>query len=210
MTDTAPLWQGLTLGLAMIVPIGAQNAFVLNQGIRRHHHMLVASVCIFCDVLLITLGVFGAGALMSSQPLLLSAITLAGIAFLATYGCMALRSAWRAQAAGERREGHHLGGRGAVLLATLAVTLLNPHVYLDTLVILGSIGSQMGGNERPLFALGCLLASFIWFNTLSLGAARFAPVLSQPRVKQGIDLLVGGIMLTLAVQLCLQLLARWQ
>ncbi|MDO2947058.1 LysE/ArgO family amino acid transporter [Aeromonas simiae] len=205
MFVTSPLWQGLTLGLAMIVPIGAQNAFVLNQGIRRHHHLMVATVCICCDVFLISLGVFGTGALMSSQPLLLTLITGAGILFLTTYGAMALRSAMRPAATDEARKAAHLGGRGAVLLGTLAVTLLNPHVYLDTMVILGSIGSQLATHERLWFAVGCLLASFIWFNALSLGAARFAPVLSQPKVKRGIDLLVGGIMLALATQLTWQL-----
>lgn len=206
MKELIPLWQGLTLGLAMIVPIGAQNAFVLNQGIRRHHHLMVAAICIVCDVFLITLGVFGAGAVMSSQPLLLGLITAAGILFLATYGSLALRSALRPTGASGEGDGVRLVGRMAVLLATLAVTLLNPHVYLDTLVILGSLGSQLAGDERPWFALGCLLASLLWFSTLSLGAARFAPVLSHPRVKQGIDLLVGFIMLTLAGQLSLQLL----
>lgn len=205
MLHLTPLWQGVTLGLAMIAPIGAQNAFVINQGIRRRHHLMVAAICTLCDLMLISLGVFGTGALISQQPLLLMLVTAAGILFLTVYGALALRSAWRIGPHDAPAQTGIPGGRGPVLLATLAVTLLNPHVYLDTMVILGAIGNQMSQDQRPWFAIGCLIASLIWFNTLSLGAARLGPLLSQPRVRQIIDLLIGLTMLALAARLATQL-----
>lgn len=210
------LVQGITLGLAMIVPIGAQNAFVLNQGIHRQHHLMVALICILCDIALIAFGVFGSGVVIKQWPWLLQFVTAGGILFLAVYGSLSLRSAWQSRGesacaeieptVNDVRPRHHVG-RWAVIGATLAVTLLNPHVYLDTVVILGSIGNQLLGHERWWFALGCLLASCMWFTGLSLGAARFSPVLRKPKIKQSIDFMVGVIMWLLAGQLSVQLLA---
>ena len=207
------LVQGITLGLAMIVPIGAQNAFVLNQGIHRQHHLMVALICILCDIALISFGVFGSGLVIDQWPWLLQLITGGGILFLAVYGSLSLRSAWQSGAVSESaelehsltdvRSRHHVG-RWTVVGATLAVTLLNPHVYLDTVVILGSVGNQLLGHERGWFALGCLLASCMWFMGLSLGAARFSPVLRKPKIKRAIDFMVGVIMWVLAGQLGVQ------
>lgn len=205
---TTPLWQGLTLSLAMIVPIGAQNAFVLEQGIRRHHHLMVAAICVACDIALVSLGVFGAGAALGQSPALLSVVTAAGCLFLAAYGLFPLKNAWRpAPADAPGAGGAARRGRFAVALATLAVTLLNPHVYLDTLVILGAIGGQLAAHERPWFALGSALAALCWFSGLSLGAARYAATLSRPRVKRAVDAAVGSLMLILAGQLARTL---WQ
>lgn len=208
--------QGVTLGFAMIVPIGAQNAFVLNQGIHRQYHLMVALICILCDIALISFGIFGSGLVIGQWPWLLYLMTIGGILFLAVYGALALRSALRRghttedepQVVSEVTSANFVG-RLAVVGSTLAVTLLNPHVYLDTVVILGSIGNQLLGYERLLFALGCLLASSFWFTGLSLGAARFAPVLRQIKVKRSIDFIVGIIMWLLAGQLGFQLFTQW-
>ena len=192
--------QGLLLGGSMIIPIGAQNAFILNQGIKRNHHLMTASICILCDCVLISTGVFGTGRLLALNPSLLTLITWGGIAFLSTYGSMSLRSAWRNQYGRAERDGTHKS-RKMVIAATLAVTLLNPHVYLDTVVVRGSVGNQFSGDSRLAFVVGTILASVLWFYGLALSAAKFAYWLNQPKVQRVIDILVGLIMLIIASSL---------
>ena len=185
----------------MIIPIGAQNAYVLNQGIKRNHHLTTATVCSLCDVLFISLGIFGGGALLSSNETLLLAVTLGGIAFLTIYGTMSLKSAFASPGSAEQQQESMARGRRAVILGALAVTVLNPHLYLDTVVILGSIGGQFEGYDRIAFATGTIMASFVWFYSLSIGAAKLGPTLSKPRVKRGIDLAVAAMMLIIASHL---------
>ncbi|MDP2575633.1 LysE/ArgO family amino acid transporter [Vibrio penaeicida] len=193
------LLQGFGLGATMIIPIGAQNAYVLNQGIKRNHHLTTATICSLLDVFFISLGIFGGGAILSQNELLLTSVTLGGIAFLTIYGLMSLRSAF---APAEQRESNAqitARGKRAVVLGALAVTVLNPHLYLDTVVILGSIGGQYEGQDRIAFAVGTVLASFAWFYSLSLGAAKLGPTLSRPKVKKGIDIGVAVMMFTIAI-----------
>lgn len=195
------MWQsysnGLLLSIGLIMAIGAQNAFVLSQSLRREHHIAVAFLCIVCDSLLITAGVFGLASLLAQNPLLLAITRWGGIAFLLWYGTQALRRAYRPQALqanqGESRT------LFAVLMAALAVTLLNPHVYLDTVLLIGSLGAQ-----QPIpgaYALGAASASFIWFSTLALGAAWLAPWLSRPFTWRLIDIGVAVMMFAVAAQL---------
>ena len=188
-----PLFQGLALGLSMIVPIGAQNAFVLNQGIKRNHHLTTASLCMLCDFSLIVLGIYGSGALISQSERLLIVVTWGGILFLALYGFLSFRAVFKAQSQQQTTQQRPLLLK-SVVLTTLAVTLLNPHVYLDTVVILGGVGSQFVAVDRLLFTLGCMLASLVWFYALALTAAKLAPVLSKKSTKQIIDFLVGCVM----------------
>ncbi len=196
------LFQGFSFGAATIIPIGAQNAYVLNQGIKRNHHLTTATLCSFLDVFYISLGIFGGGALLASNEVLLTSVTVGGIVFLCYYGLMSFKSAWAADSQDEGASSTSSNrGRKAVILGTLAVTVLNPHLYLDTIVILGSIGGQFEGNERLSFAIGTIMASFVWFYSLSLGAAKLAPVLSQPKVKRGIDAVVGSVMFIIAATL---------
>lgn len=194
--------QGFTIGLAMIIPIGAQNAFVLSRGIHRNHHLLTATLCSFCDLTLIAIGVFGGANVLAANPLGMALLTWGGVLFLGWFGGRSLLSAWRGKGEGLADSAQQMGAT-SVLAMTLGVTLLNPHVYLDTLMLLGSIGSQVSESLRPAFAAGAMLASLVWFYSLALGAAALAPWLARSRVQQGIDLLVGIIMLSLAVQLAI-------
>ncbi len=198
----ATILQGFTIGLAMIIPIGAQNAFVLSRGIHRNHHLLTATLCSFCDLTLIAIGVFGGANVLAANPFGMALLTWGGVLFLGWFGGRSLLSAWRGKGEGLAESAQQMGAK-SVLAMTLGVTLLNPHVYLDTLMLLGSLGSQVSESLRPAFAAGAMLASLVWFYSLALGAAALAPWLARSRVQQGIDLLVGIIMLSLAVQLAI-------
>lgn len=197
--------QGFGLGASMIIRIGAQNAFVLNQGIKRQHHLTTATICSLLDTLFISLGIFGGGALLAKNELLLTSVTIGGVAFLTIYGAISLRNAFRHAELSDPMSGTSLRGRSAVIAGALAVTVLNPHLYLDTVVILGSIGGQYSGDDRIAFALGTILASFFWFYALSIGAAKLAPTLSQPKVRKGIDIVVALIMFLIAAMLLSEL-----
>lgn len=199
--NLAILLQGMGLGASLIVPIGAQNAYVLNQGIKKQHHLTIAAVCSILDVIFISIGVFGGGHLISSRPLLLDILTIGGVAFLSFYAFLSLRSALRPSETSESNNTQLAKGRTAAIGGALAVTLFNPHLYLDTIVILGSIGGQFSETDRLSFAVGSISASFIWFYGLSMAAARFSPILSQVRVRQCIDMIVGIFMLFIAAQL---------
>lgn len=198
------MWQsyfnGLGLGAGLIMAIGAQNLFVLAQGLRREHPLAAATVCILCDCLLICAGVFGLARLIATQPLLLELARWGGALFLIGYACRALHRAWRPDSLAQGA-GQPLRSRRTVLLTALAVTLLNPHVYLDTVVLLGSLGSAQA---MPVaFAAGAMCASLLWFLTLSLGASRLAPWLARPGIWRGIDVLVALMLLAIAIQLIL-------
>lgn len=199
--------QGLGLSLTMIIPIGAQNAYVINQGISREHHMTTASICFLCDIILISSGIFGGGALLASYPVLLNTITLAGIAFLSMYAWQFIQSA-RQPAENDVSTPTMSRGRRAVIIGALAVTLLNPHVYLDTVVVLGAIGGQFAFDERVAFTVGALLGSCLWFYGLSAGAARLSPWLSTPSIRRLLDILMASMMLFVAIKLALGLYTR--
>lgn len=157
------------------------------------------------DALFISLGSFGGGALISSNEALLTGVTFGGILFLLLYGALSLSSALRPASTEEASAQTLARGRRAVILGALAVTVLNPHMYLDTVVLLGSIGGQFEGHDRIAFALGTILASFVWFNIISIGAAKLGPTLSKPNVKRGIDLAVAAMMFSIASHLAQQL-----
>ena len=208
---------GLGLGLSLIVAIGAQNVFVLRQGIRREHVLLVVVICALSDALLIVAGVAGLGAVISAAPWLVVVARLAGGLFLFAYGLLAARRAWRG--------GEHLradGGESAasdtgaaapgstdtltrtratpVVLTVLALTWLNPHVYLDTVLMLGSIAATHGA-ERWLFAAGAIAASVLWFTALGFGARFVGRWLRTERSWRILDALIAAVMITLAVSL---------
>ncbi|KOY46351.1 amino acid transporter [Vibrio parahaemolyticus] len=203
------LLQGFGLGASMIIPIGAQNAYVLNQGIKRNHHLTTATICSILDMIFISLGIFGGGAILSQNEILLTSVTLGGIAFLSFYGLLSLKSAFKSDSDSESKGEVVARGRRTVILGALAVTVLNPHLYLDTVVILGSIGGQFEGHDRIAFALGTMMASFVWFYTLSIGAAKLGPTLSKPRVKKGIDIAVAVMMFTIAYVLASELIEKY-
>lgn len=193
--------QGLALSLGLIVAIGAQNAFVLRQGLRRQH---VASVVLFCalaDLALIAAGVFGMAQALALRPGLAQGLAAVGAGFLLLYGLRALRRATRGQALVADAAAGAVPGRAAVLAQAAAFTLLNPHVYLDTVLLVGSIGAQQPAPLQPAFVAGASAASLAWFSALGLGARWLAPWFARPRAWQWLDGLIGLTMLTLAAVL---------
>ena len=192
--------QGLVLSFGLIVAIGAQNAFVLRQGLRREH---VGSVVLFCaaaDAVLITAGVFGMAQALADRPQLAQALALAGALFLAWYGWTALL---RLRRAAHLHPGDASDGlqRGAAVAQAAAFTLLNPHVYLDTVLLMGSIGAQQPGALQGWFVAGASAASMAWFTLLGFGARWLAPWFSRPRAWQVLDGLIGMTMWLLSALL---------
>ncbi|RLM28213.1 arginine transporter [Brenneria alni] len=192
--------QGFILGAAMILPLGPQNAFVMNQGIRRQYHLMIALLCSLSDVALICAGIFGGSAVLSQSPLLMGLVTWSGVAFLLWYGWGAFKTAFSKDLALMGAEVMQQS-RWRIIVTMLAVTWLNPHVYLDTFVVLGSLGSQFADRARGWFALGTITASFLWFFSLALLAAWLAPWLNTPRAQRVINLFVGVVMWAIALQL---------
>jgi len=196
---------GFALSSTLIMAIGAQNSFVLRQGLRREHVVAIVAFCALADLALISAGVAGLAAVLGSAPILTMALTIAGTLFLLWYGLRALRRAFQPQslrAAGSAR----VSLRGAVAQAA-AFTFLNPHVYLDTVLLMGSIGARQPADSRLWFVGGAALASGAWFTTLGFGARLLAPVFSRPRAWQVLDVLVGATMLALAAGLVHQTLS---
>lgn len=196
-------FQGFLLSAAMILPIGAQNAFILQQGSKKQYHLMSASLCALSDVILISGGVFGGSALLSQSEYLLLLITWGGVAFLLWYGWNAFKTAFTKEVALSQHE-NQVKSRWRVIVTLVAVTWLNPHVYLDTFVVLGSIGGQLTAELRPWFTFGALFASISWFFALSLLAAWFSPILSQVTAQRIINLFVGCVMWFIALQLAAQ------
>ncbi len=190
---------GFALGLSLILPIGAQNAFVLRQGLKGQHVFAVAFTCAASDAVLITLGVFGFASLMNSFPSLTDIMRYGGAAFLFAYGIKSLIAAFRVS------EGlNPMDDKTASLMATLAtclaMTWLNPHVYLDTIVLLGSIAAQYG-EQIQMFWAGAIIASIVFFFSLGYGASWLRPLFVKPAAWRILDGAIAIIMFTIAVQL---------
>ena len=192
--------QGFTLGAALILPLGPQNTLVLNQGILRQHALTAATFCTLSDMLLIGAGVFGGSTLLQHSPLALQLISWAGVLFLLWYGWGRLKQLFVSTetvspAIPASRQ------RLRLVVTLMAVTWLNPHVYLDTFVVLGSLGSQVPGAQRLWFACGAMSASLLWFYALALLSGVLSPWLQRPLARQGINLLVAIMMFWLAIHL---------
>ena len=196
------MWQsylnGLLVAFGLIMAIGTQNAFVLAQSLRREHHLPVAAFCVVCDALLVAAGVFGLATLLAQNPVLLGIARWGGAVFLLWYGTQALRRAF-SKSSLEQSADQTARSLKAVMLSALAVTLLNPHVYLDTVLLIGSLGAQQ--SVPGAYVIGAASASLLWFFTLALGAAWLAPWLARPGTWRLLDLLVAVMMYTVAVQL---------
>lgn len=192
--------QGFVIGAGLIIPIGAQNSYVLSQSIKRNHHLVAATICILCDFLLMALGVYGGEALINSHSMLAQVITCGGIVFLTVYGAIFFKNFYVANK-DEMTKEVKPSTRKAVVFTTLAVTLLNPHVYLDTVVIIGSISGQFDADEKAMFLVGIMLASLVWFYSLSFAAAKMSPLLAKDKVQRGINLVVALIMWVIAISL---------
>lgn len=193
--------SGLGLGLSLIVAIGAQNAFVLRQGLAGRHVLVVVAVCALSDATLIVAGVYGAGEALARAPWLVVAMRLAGASFLLGYGLLAARRALR-PAALDPGQAVASTGTAATVLTCLALTWLNPHVYLDTVVLLGSIASTYD-DRRWWFAAGAVLGSIAWFTALGYGARLLRPAFARPRAWRVLDALIAVVMLVLAGSLLL-------
>ena len=222
------LLAGLGLGFSLIIAIGAQNLFVLRQGLRRDHVVLVAAICAFSDAALIALGVSGVGLVLGAVPWLIDVVRWAGAAFLVGYGLLAARRAWRPSGHALETEGAGAatsapatrptapGGtaRGSiptavrvtralpVALTCLALTWLNPHVYLDTVFLLGTVANTHG-DTRWVFAAGAMAASIIWFFALALGARYLGRWLGTPRAWRILDAVIAVVMIGIGVSLVL-------
>ena len=191
--------SGFSLGLSLILAIGAQNAFVLRAGLRRDNLFIICLICTLSDALLITIGVFGFDILLESLPSLDLAVRLGGTTFLFFYGAWHFRSAWTGGAvllaAGRSTS------RLASVLTCLALTWLNPHVYLDTVILLGAIAAQH--SDRLAFALGAITASSLFFHALGYGAHLLTPLFARPRSWQVFDVAIGVLMWVIALRLIL-------
>ncbi|MBT9371757.1 LysE/ArgO family amino acid transporter [Rhizobium sp. CSW-27] len=190
---------GFSTGLSLILAIGAQNAFVLRQGLLRQHVLAVCLACAVSDALLITLGVTSFRQIAALLPWLDPAMRMGGAAFLLVYGARSLWSAWHSTAA-LRADGAASGGLWPTLATCLALTWLNPHVYLDTVVLLGTISTRFAGEEAA-FAAGATLASFIFFLALGFGAGRLRPVFQKPASWRVLETVIGLVMWLIALKL---------
>ncbi|NYJ76197.1 LysE/ArgO family amino acid transporter [Allobranchiibius huperziae] len=190
-------FTGFATGLSLIVAIGAQNAYVLRQGLARDHVAVVVAICALSDAVLIAAGVGGVGALVASHPTVLTLLKFAGAAYLLWFGVRSLLAARHPSGLGPVV----LSGARSVVATTLALTFLNPHVYLDTVLMLGNIANQQGSQGRWWFASGAALASVVWFCSIGYGAAASARWLVRPRTWQVLDVLIGITMIVIAVVL---------
>jgi L-lysine exporter family protein LysE/ArgO len=190
---------GLLAGLTLIVAIGAQNAYVLRQGLRREHVGAVVAVCALSDAVLIIAGVAGIGVLVERAPTALVVVRWLGVAFLTAYGLMSL---WRARnAEGLQAASTVRSSRRGVIARAAALTWLNPHVYLDTVLLLGGIAATHGPQGRWWFGAGACVASVVWFVGLGYGARRAHRLLSSARAWQVLEVLIGLTMLAIAFHL---------
>jgi len=190
---------GFALGFSLILAIGAQNAFVLRQGLRREHVLAVVLVCAVSDAVLVAAGVSGFGMLAALLPGLERVMRYGGAAFLLVYGARSFRAAWRGGAVLEAGQG--AGSLRRAVLTCLALTWLNPHVYLDTVVLLGSISAQY--EDRLAFGIGAVCASFVFFFALGYGARLLAPFFRRPVSWRVLDVGVGAVMWAIAASLLL-------
>ncbi len=194
---------GFGLGASLIIAIGAQNAFILRQGILRQHVFILCLICAIADSLLIAVGVAGVGAIMQSSPSLLFSIRIGGAIFLLWYAWVAFRRALKPNVMNEAGQGE--GSLRVALLTCLAFTFLNPHVYVDTVLLVGA-SAPHEGEARLAYGAGAMLASFIWFFALGYGARLLEPVFKNPKAWQVLDTMIGIVMLLIAFGLVYPLL----
>ena len=195
----ASFLSGFLLGGSLIVAIGAQNAFILRQGLLRRHVFVLCLICALSDALLIAAGVAGLGTLIAQSPMLIGVVTIGGALFLFSYAFLAFRRAMRPETLRAAREGE--GSLKAAVAACLAFTFLNPHVYLDTVLLIGSISATHQGVARAAFAFGAAAASFVWFFGLGYGARLLQPFFARPAAWRVLDIAIGVVMAAIGLTL---------
>lgn len=189
---------GFLAGLSLIIAIGAQNAFVIRQGLTKKHVLLVVAICALSDAVLIFLGIGGLGAIIQGLPWLLEVIRWFGVLYLAWFGIKSLRSAFKIQSLDA--SGVQSGMASKVVLTVLGFTWLNPHVYLDTVILLGSIGNQFG-DGKWIFATGASVASVLWFSAIGFGAKAASGVMRKPSFWKVLDMVIAVVMFGIAIML---------
>jgi len=197
------LFQGLGLGSGLIIAIGAQNAFVLRQGLKHEHHFIIATVCFLVDTVLIVLGGVGMGTLIASTPELATGSAIFGAAFLFVYGLLALRRAW-GKGVPETQEDKNASTRMSLkvaILTTLGFSLLNPQVYLDTLVLLGGVSGQYPWPDRTWFLAGAIVGSLLWFYSLAFAATKLTALFHSSRAWRILDSGICMVMWAIAFSL---------
>lgn len=194
------LISGFLSGLSLIVAIGAQNAFVIKQGLRREYVLLIVLICSISDALLIFLGSAGLGQIIQSIPELLEVVRWFGVVYLLWFGIKSVKSAFTNQSL--NASDGQLSSKKMVITTMLALTFLNPHVYLDTVILLGSIANQFE-NQRFLFSTGAALGSFVWFFSIGYGAKAASRFMSKPIFWKVLDLIIAVIMFSIAIFLAL-------
>ena len=190
-------FEGALISLSLIVAIGAQNAFVIRQGLSDRHVFLVCTICAFSDATLISLGVFGFGEIISNSDNLSEIIRWFAISFLIIYSIIRFKAAYDGNAL-DIDDGKNFVSAKKTAIITLGFTWLNPHVYLDTTVLLGTASLQFQGDEKIAFAIGAMMSSFLFFYSLGFGARRLAPLLKTEKVWKIIDVVIGIIMIWIA------------
>ncbi len=195
--------NGFLIGASLIIAIGAQNAFILRQGLLKSHVFILCFICALADAVLIAAGVAGLGTIVSSNPTLLKVVTIGGVLFLAAYAVKSFRRAMNPEAMAKGQEAALPLGKA--IAACLAFTLLNPHVYLDTVVLVGSLSAQYPSGERLMYAIGAMSASFVWFFSLGYGARLLLPLFQKQRSWQVLDIIIGFVMAALALSLAFTL-----
>jgi len=199
------LAKGFGVSGSLIVAIGAQNTFVIRQGLKQQHLLLTALLCSIIDSLLIVSGVAGMGHFISFYPLVIELTKYFAIIFLFFYGVISFKSAFKTKSMTESLEGNASPSVKKTILALLAFSLFNPHVYLDTVILLGSIALQEPAQEQGYFAVGAMCASFIWFFSITYGARFLAPFLQKERAWKIIDTCIGLMMWGIAIVLLINL-----
>lgn len=192
------LVPGFVTGLSLIIAIGAQNAFVIRQGLLRQQVLLIVAICAISDATLIFLGTGGLGTLIQSKPSLLEFIRWFGVIYLTWFGVRSIRSAFKNQSL-EATAGSAIS-KSAIVSTCLSLTFLNPHVYLDTVILLGSIANQFE-NNRWFFAVGASFASIVWFTSIGYGARAASRFMSKPIFWKILDSLIAVVMFTIAISL---------
>tara|TARA_B110000003_G_scaffold136561_1_gene138339 strand:+ start:841 stop:1452 length:612 start_codon:yes stop_codon:yes gene_type:complete len=191
-------FEGALISLSLIVAIGAQNAFVIRQGLSNHHVFLVCTICAFSDAALISLGIFGLGEFLSNSAEITEIIEWVAICFLLTYSMIRFKAAWDGNTLEISEEEDQFSAKKTAII-TMGFTWLNPHVYLDTTVLLGTASLQFQGDEKIAFAIGAMSSSFLFFYSLGFGARRLAPLLKTKEAWRIIDISIGIIMIWVAL-----------
>ena len=196
--------RGALISASLIIAIGAQNLFVLKQGLLRNHIFYVSGICFICDFVLMSIGILGVGTFISNNPFITNILAILGALFLIWYGFKAFKSAIKGTSSMQvKSQDSNNNSLVKVILATLAITLLNPHVYLDTVVIVGGIAGTLNSEQKMAFLIGAVCVSFIWFFSIGYGARLLTPLFKQKRMWVVLDCLVGLVMFYIAYRLIL-------